>query len=78
MVALRVALVLLCATVVAWPVGHAVVVGLRTGKLPHSDSTSVVVRVAHPVRFWALMALFLAMLALLGYGAGLGLQRALA
>lgn len=78
MTALRVAVVLLCVAVVAWPVGHAVVVGLRTGRLPHSDSTSVVVRGTHPVRFWALMALFLAMLALLGYGAGLGLQRALA
>ena len=78
MAALRVALVLLCAAVVAWPVGHAVVVGLRTGRLPHSDSTSVVVRRTHPARFWALMALFLAMLALLGYGAGVGFQRALA
>lgn len=78
MVALRVAVVLLCVAFVAWPVGHAVVVGLRTGRLPHSDSTSVVVRRTHPVRYWALMALFLTMLALLGYGAGVGLQRALA
>ncbi len=78
MVGLRVALVLLCVAVVAWPVGRAVVVGMRTGRLPHSDGTSSVARAAHPVRFWALMALFLAMLALLGYGASLGLQRALA
>lgn len=78
MVALRVAVVLLCVAVVAWPVGRAMVVGMRTGPLPHSDSTSSVARAAHPVRFWALMALFLAMLALLGYGASLGLQRALA
>lgn len=78
MVALRVALALLCVAVVAWPVGRAVVVGMRTGRLPHSDGISSVARTAHPVRFWALMALFLAMLALLGYGASLGLQRALA
>ena len=78
MVALRVAVVLLCVAFVAWPVGQAVVVGLCTGRLPHSDSTSVVVRRTHPVRFWALMALFLAMLALLGYGAGVSFQRALA
>lgn len=78
MAALRVAVVFCCAVLVAWPVGHAVVVGLRTGRLPHSDSTSVVVRRTHPVRYWALMALFLTMLALLGYGAGVGLQRALA
>ena len=78
MTAFRVAVVLLCAAFVAWPVASAVVVGLRTGRLPHSDSRSVVVRRTHPVRFWALMALFLTMLALLGYGAGVGLQRALA
>lgn len=78
MVAFRVAVVLLCAVFVAWPVASAVVTGLRTGRLPHSDSTSVVVRRTHPVRFWALMALFLTMLALLGYGASVGLQRALA
>jgi hypothetical protein len=77
-VALRVAVVLLCVAFVAWPVGHAVVVGLRTGRLPHSDSTATVARATHPLRFRALMLLFLAMLALLGYGASLGLQRALA
>lgn len=78
MVALRVVAVLLVALFVAWPVASAVVAGLRTGRLPHSHGTSVAVRRTHPVRFWALMALFLTMLGLLGYGAGVGLQRALA
>lgn len=78
MVALRIALVLACLALVAWPVGSAVVAGLRTGRLPHTDSRSVIVRGTHPVRFWALMTLFLAMLGLLGYGAVVGIQRALA
>lgn len=78
MVALRVAVVLLAAVFVAWPVASAVVTGLRAGRLPHSHGTAVAVRRTHPVRFWALMALFLTMLALLGDGAGVGFQRALA
>ena len=78
MVALQIALTLGCVAIGGWTVGGAVYTGLRTGRLPHTDSRSVVVRKTHPVRFWALMALFLAMLGLLGYGAVLGIQRALA
>lgn len=78
MVALRVAIVLACVALVAWPVAHAVVAGLRTGRLPHTGNRAELVRSERPIGFWALMAAFLAMLGLLGYGAVLGVQRALA
>jgi hypothetical protein len=78
MAAFRVLLVLCCFALVAYPVGRAIVVGLRTGRLPHSDSASVLVRSRQPFRFWALMILFAAMLGLCGHAAFIGLQRALA
>lgn len=78
MAAFRVLLVLCCFGLVAYPVGRAMIVGLRTGRLPHTDSTSMIVRDRQPLRFWALMSLFAAMLALFCHAAVAGLQRALA
>jgi hypothetical protein len=34
--------------------------GLRTGKMPHTDSTSICRRSENPVGFWALATLFAA------------------
>lgn len=48
----------------ALPVAYAVVHGLRTGRLSHSDTRSFVRRDRHPVRFWLLMLFFLSLLAM--------------
>lgn len=43
--------------------------GLRTGKMPHSDSTSTYDRMTQPVRFWFVAVLFLMMLAIFAFAA---------
>jgi hypothetical protein len=48
----------------------SLVVGLRTGKMPHTDSTSLCRRSENPAGFWALAVLFAAF-ALVAVGAWL-------
>ncbi|TXH69434.1 MAG: hypothetical protein E6Q88_09085 [Lysobacteraceae bacterium] len=64
---LRFLIVIAICLLIASPVAWAVVRGLRTGKLPHSDSSTFVQRSKAPVRFWLLMLFFLALLAMLGW-----------
>ncbi len=55
------------ATLVCWGLalflGYVVAMGLRTGKIRHSDSSSFVARAKNPAAFWALVVLFLSFVA---------------
>jgi hypothetical protein len=56
------------ATLVCWGLalflGYVVAMGLRTGKIRHSDSSSFIVRAKNPAAFWALVVIFLTLVAL--------------
>ena len=60
----RLIIALLLSLLIAYPVVPAVVRGLRTGKLAHSDTRAFVDRTRAPVRFWLLMMFYVSLLGL--------------
>jgi len=58
----RLIIALLLSLLIAYPVVPAVVRGLRTGKLAHSDTRAFVDRARAPVRFWLLMVFYVSLL----------------
>ncbi len=63
----RVIVVTLVIGGVAWVLGWALVDGLRTGKIRHTDSRRKCDRKKNPFGYWALVCLFCGLLALLGW-----------
>jgi len=49
-----------------WLLGRTLVLGLRSGRMPHSDSTSTADRRASPALFWFLTLVFTAFFVLIG------------
>lgn len=60
----RLIIALLLSLLIAYPVVPAVVRGLRTGKLAHSDTRTFVERSRAPLRFWLLMMFYVSLLGL--------------
>lgn len=60
----RLIIALLLSLLIAYPVVPAMVRGLRTGKLAHSDTRAFVDRARAPVRFWLLMMVYVSLLGL--------------
>ncbi|MBN8212941.1 MAG: hypothetical protein J0M09_08470 [Xanthomonadales bacterium] len=60
----RLIIALLLSLLIAYPVVPAVVRGLRTGKLAHSDTRAFVERSRAPLRFWLLMLFYVSLLGL--------------
>jgi hypothetical protein len=58
----RLIIALLLSLLIAYPVVPAVVRGLRTGKLAHSDTRAFVERSRAPLRFWLLMVFYVSLL----------------
>jgi hypothetical protein len=49
-----------------WLIGRTLVLGLRSGRMPHSDSTSTADRRTSPALFWFLTLVFIAFFVLIG------------
>ena len=49
-----------------WLLGRTLVLGLRSGRMPHSDSTSTADRRTSPALFWFLTLVFTAFFVLIG------------
>ncbi|MFZ2753439.1 MAG: hypothetical protein WAZ48_08315 [Lysobacteraceae bacterium] len=60
----RLIVALLLSILIAYPVGSAMVRGLRNGRLAHSDTRASVDRTRAPVRFWLLMMFYVSLLGL--------------
>ncbi|NOT90050.1 MAG: hypothetical protein HOP03_18010 [Lysobacter sp.] len=58
----RLIIALLLSLLIAYPIVPAVVRGLRTGKLAHSDTRAFVERSRAPLRFWLLMVFYVSLL----------------
>ena len=48
-----------------WLLGRTLVLGLRSGRMPHSDSTSTADRRTSPAPFWFLTLVFIAFFVLI-------------
>ena len=48
-----------------WLIGRTLVLGLRSGRMPHSDSTSTADRHSAPALFWFLTLVFIAFFVLI-------------
>ncbi len=61
----RIILVSLVCGALLWLLGRTLVFGLRSGRMPHSDSTSTADRRTSPALFWFLTLVFAAMFVLI-------------
>jgi len=67
---LRIILVSAIAGWLCWGLVKAVIDGVRTGKIHHTDSTTVCCRKKNPVGFWSLVVLFTGFVAMFAWACG--------